>query len=177
MPNWNHDTILLLFVAVTGLAVLLQAVLLFAIFMSVRKTSQVVRQGADDLRSSVLPVIYSSRELFTRVAPKIDAAAADLAELVEGLRVQATHLEAAATEITDRVGRQANRVDGMVTSVLNTVDRAGNFVQDAVSVPMRQISGLIAAARAIVESLRTPADPAARPTHGPHGPDDKDLFV
>jgi len=37
---------------------------------------------------------------------------------------------------------------------LDTVDRAGGFVNNVVSTPVRQISGVLRSAKAIVESLR-----------------------
>ena len=41
MPNANHETLLLVFVALTGLAVLLQALVLLAIYLALRKTAAV----------------------------------------------------------------------------------------------------------------------------------------
>ncbi len=61
----------------------------------------------------------------------------------------------------------------MFTGVLDGVDRAGAYVADAVSKPVRQISGLLASLKAIVESLRNSSS-AHRETHVPN---DKDMFV
>jgi hypothetical protein len=44
----------------------------------------------------------------------------------------------------------------MTTSGLDAVDRAGNYVADTVGRPVRQLAGLVAAAKAVVESLRGP---------------------
>jgi hypothetical protein len=53
------------------------------------------------------------------------------------------------------------------------VDRAGGFVVEAVNLPIRQLSALTAAAKAIVGALRTKsAEP--RQTHSPA---DKDQFI
>ena len=60
MPHLDNETLLLAFVAVTGLAVLLQAIILLAIFITVRKTAITLRDEAEDLRSSVLPIIYNT---------------------------------------------------------------------------------------------------------------------
>jgi hypothetical protein len=56
--------------------------------------------------------------------------------------------------IMQRVRMQSDRVDGMVSNFLDTVDRAGGFVTDIVSTPVRQISGVLRSAKAIIESLR-----------------------
>jgi uncharacterized protein with FMN-binding domain len=63
-------------------------------------------------------------------------------------------MHASTLEIMERVQRQSDRIDGMVSKFLNTVDRAGEFVADAVSTPVRQISGVLRSAKAIIESLR-----------------------
>ena len=56
----------------------------------------------------------------------------------------------------DRVRKQSDRMDGMISHFLDTVDRAGNYLTDAVSKPVRQISGVLGAVKAIIESLSSP---------------------
>jgi hypothetical protein len=63
----------------------------------------------------------------------------------------------------------------MLTSIFDALDRATGFMTDTVTKPMRQIAGILASAKAVVESLRTDA-PGAQATEGqPHA--DKDTFV
>jgi hypothetical protein len=63
-------------------------------------------------------------------------------------------VQSSVEEIVERVRLQSNRVDNMVSGVLDTADRAGSYVNDVVTRPMRQISSILAAAKAIIESLR-----------------------
>jgi len=156
MPNLDSQTILLAVVAVTAFAVLLQAIILLAIFIAVRKAARSLKEEAEDLRSSLMPVIYNTRDLFTRLAPKVEATVTDVAEITHGLREQTTEVRSTVAHVLVRVNRQASRVDAMLTGILDTVDRASGFVTDAVSRPMRQLSRLLASAKAIIESLRTP---------------------
>src|SRR5271157_4843213 len=148
MPNFDNQTIQLIFIAVTSLAVLLQAIILLLIYLSVRKAAKSVREEIEDLRSSVMPIIDTTRDLINRVAPKIEATTVDLAEIIHGLRLQIAQMESAATEVVDRARRQTSRLDKMFSGVLDSVDRAGAFVAEAVSRPVRQISGLLAALNA-----------------------------
>lgn len=154
MPNLDNQTVLLAIVAVTALAMLLQTIFLLAILVSVRKTARSLKEEAEDLRSSVMPLVYNTRDLFARLAPKVEAAVTDVAGMARGLREQTAELESAINEVVERVRRQASRVDAMATGVLDSVDRAGSFVVDAVSGPVRQLNALLAAAKAVVESLR-----------------------
>jgi uncharacterized protein YoxC len=174
MPTLDNQTIQLVFIAITALAVLMQAIILLAIFVAVRNAARSVTEQVEDMRSSVMPILETTRNLIIRVAPKIEDATTDLAEIAHGLRVQSAQMESAATEIVDRVRRQTGRLDKMFSGVLDGVDRAGAFVADAVSKPVRQISGLLASLRAIVESLRASAAPEPKQTHSAA---DKDMFV
>jgi hypothetical protein len=171
MPKLDPQTIMLAFVAVTGLAVLLQTILLLAIFITVRKTAVSLQNQFEDLRSALMPVIYNTRELFTRLEPKISATVDDLAAIADGLRTQSVEMQASVSEILDKFRHQTVRLDNMFSSLLDSVDRAGGFVADVVSRPVRQISGLLASVKAIAESLRAPRAPRQRPF------DDGDTFI
>jgi len=173
MTNLDNQSIQLIFIAITALAVLMQAVILLAIFVSVRKAAKSVTEHVEDLRNSVMPIVDTTRDLITRVAPKVESTATDLAEIAHRLREQTAQMESAANEIVDRVRRQTSRLDKMFTGVLDGVDRASVFVAEAVSKPVRQISGLLASLKAIIESLRN-SSPAHRE---PQAPSDKDMFV
>jgi methyl-accepting chemotaxis protein len=170
MPKLDNETIELICIAVTALAVLLQAVVLFAVYLAMRKAIGSVREEVEDLRTSLMPMVDNSRELidnsrvlvdntrrlFARLAPKAEATASDVARVAHGLREQTEELESAAQEILARVRVQASRVDAMTTSGLDALDRAGSYVAETVSKPVRQLSGLVAAAKAIIDTLRAP---------------------
>jgi ABC-type transporter Mla subunit MlaD len=125
-----------------------------------------------------MPIIYNARDLFTRLAPKVEATVTDVAELTHGLREQSAEVRSTVAHVLVRVNRQTNRVDAMLTGILDAVDRASGFVTDAVSRPMRQLSRILASAKAIVESLRN-AEPVPREmrSHGDPSSSDKDIFV
>jgi phage-related protein len=175
IPNFDPQTVQLAIVAVVALALLLQAIVLLAIFFTIRKAARVLREDFEDLRSSVMPIVDNTRELFVRVAPKVEETAEDLAAMAHGLRAQTADVQAAGAEILERLRRQSSRLDGMMSTLLDAIDHAGTFMTDAVAKPMRQLSSLLASARAVVESLRS-ADPAP---HAPpaRNPGDSDMFV
>ena len=175
IPKLDHETILLAFALVTGLAMLLQTILLLLVAVAVRSTAKSLREEAENLRTSVMPVIYDARDTLAntqivigsaqefvasaqsalaRMAPKIDSATGDLAEIAQGLRVQTAEMQLAALEIMDRVRKQSIRLDEMCTAMLVTLDRAGGFVANAVSAPVRQVSRILGTVKAVVESLR-----------------------
>lgn len=180
MPNLDTQTLLLVFVAITGLAMLMQAIILLAIYLGVRKAASSIQEQISDFRASVLPAIENTRDVAQRISallvtisPKIESAAGDLAELAHGLRIQTGEIQASTLEVLERVRRQSSRLDHMFSTVLDAVDRAGGFVAEVVSKPVRQISGLLASIRAIIEALGKPA-PESRPPQAPVG---NDTFV
>jgi hypothetical protein len=87
--------------------------------------------------------------------------------------VQAAEAEASVSEVLQRVRKQTNRIDEMITGLLNAADRAGDYVAGVVHGPVRQISGVLAAVKAIVESLRTPIPEA----HETRTSRDRETFI
>jgi hypothetical protein len=173
MQNVNTQTLLLAFVAFTGVAVLLQAVVLFAIFLAMRKTASSLTAKLEELRTTVVPVLNDTKDFLARVGPKIDSVATDLAELAHGFRTQGAELQSSTTEILERVRRQTSRVDTMLSGVLDSVDRAGIVVSEVINTPLRQISAIAAFVKASVGAFRSP-NPRPQQTHSSA---DKDMFV
>lgn len=175
MANVNSETLLMIFVACTGAAVLMQAFVLLGMLLTARKALKFFQEQMDEMRTNVLPLVKDTKELLTRVGPKIESVASDVAVLTSKMREQSTKIEASAGEIIERVYRQTNRVDTMLTGALDTIDRAGAVVAEVLSVPLRQLSGFAAFARAAFGTLRSGPPPLEpRPTHSAA---DKDLFV
>jgi len=175
MPHIDPQAAQLIFAGVAALALLLQAIVLFLIFIGIRTAITKLRDDFEEFRTSVVPFITEAREVFTRVAPKIEQTTADVAALTHTLREQSEDLKAASTEIIEKARRQASRLDAMTTSVLNVADRAGTAVNDAVTRPMRQLSAVLASIRAIVDTLRT-SEPSTR-SRANHPPGDPEMFV
>lgn len=162
----NTELILTILVAVIAIAALIQLIILFVLFLAARKGMKLAGEYAADLRDKVVPLIEHSkvmlqttRQLITKLEPKLEAAATDVAELAHTANVESKKMSQSAEEIAERLRRQAARVDEMTTEALDRVDRAGHILDQVVTVPVRQVSGVMAAARAIIETLRAPAPP------------------
>lgn len=173
MQNLDNQTIMLGLVGVTALAVLLQAILLLAILVTVRKAARSLSKEAENLRSAVIPIIEDTRTLLARVAPKMESTVTDAAAVAHRLREQTEVIESASREIIDRVRRQSSRVDAMLSKVLDAVDRTGGFLTDAVSKPARQLAGILSSAKAVIESLRASETAPRQASHSK----DEDSFI
>ncbi len=175
MPNVNTETLMIVFIALTGAAVLLQSFVLLALYFSVRKASESVQTEMAELRAVVLPVVTEAREFLSSVGPKVESVTTDMAEIMHGLRAQSAEMQDSAVEILERLRRQTSRLDAMFSGLLDTADRAGAIITDAVAVPLRQVSGIAAFVRTAFSTLRQ-KNPQPR-TQATHSAADKDLFV
>ena len=168
--NLDNQTVLLAIVAISALAVLLQAFVLLAILFALRKLAKTLQNDVEEMRATVfevraavLPILDNSRQILTNLTPRIEAVATDVSELVYRLRAQATEIQFSTNEILERVRVQSSRVDSMLTRALDTADRAGAYVADSVVKPMRQVSGILASVKAVMGVLRS-SGPARRPS-------------
>jgi hypothetical protein len=153
----NTDTILIAFVAIVGVLTLLQALVLIGILFSLRKAAKATMAATEDLKATILPTIHSTRQLIDRISPQIVSISAGVAELTEMVKKESRGVSVSASEILERVNRQTQRLDGMLTNGLNAVEKAGAVVESAVAAPIRQVNGVVAAMKAIVETYRKPA--------------------
>jgi methyl-accepting chemotaxis protein len=161
MPKLDHETLDLLLILVTAICMLGQTIVLCAVFLAVRKGVKSLTEQVDDLRNSAMPVIDHTRDFVKRITPKVEETAKNVAEMSKTLKEQTTKVSASATEIAQRVNVQSTRVDAMVSNALDALDSAAGFVAETVNKPVRQLSGLLASIKAIVESLS--ASQPARP--------------
>jgi Mg2+/Co2+ transporter CorB len=154
---WNTETLLMIFVALTGVAVLLQAFVLIAIYVSLRKAAKSAAEVSEDVKFTVLPLVHTTRELLERISPQVVTITNGLVDLTETLKREANGVTFSAHEVMQRVNEQTKRLDAMLTTGLDAVDRAGEVVESAVAAPIRQVNGILAAIKAIVASYRSNA--------------------
>jgi len=171
--NYNSETFwLMIFVGLTAVALLGQFIVMLAAFFMVRKSIKNVQDEVSDVRSTVMPMLNRSKELLEKVAPKVESVAADVADMAQSAREQTAHIRFTADEVLARVYRQTSRVDNMITNVADGVEHAGAVVADSVTKPVRQVSAMLAAAKAFLGVLATGRRPDRQEITS-----DQDMFV
>lgn len=153
------DYILIAIAVILGVAVLLQVIVLTAAGLAAMKTMKAAREIGDEMRPlmhQAKDLMQSAGQIMKRIEPKLDSAATDLAEIARTAREETERISASAEEINERIRRQAERMDGLTTSALNGVEHAGHLLNVAVGTPARQVSGVVAAARAVMSVLLSP---------------------
>ena len=171
MDMQHLDTILIWMVVMFGVSVLLHIGVLLGLWLGMNKAVKQAKQYAEQMEVKVLPVLASTHEvlqqtksLITRLEPKLEAAATDLSDITRMAREETAHISTSANEIADRFRRQAERVAQMTDTALDGVERASHLINSAVTTPVRQASGVIAAARAVISTLRQPSARHSEPS-------------
>jgi len=181
----NMQTTELIIVAAIAFVMLLQAIMMVALFVVVRKTITKLHAEMNETRSAVMvviekvqpviekmpPIVESIRTLITNSTPKIESAISDIAIVTQKLRAETNDVQVAASEIVQRVRRQGARIDSMTTKTLDAVDRAAGFVTDTLGKPIRQLGAVLASARAVMETLRAPVHDGHGHADQVHDPD------
>jgi hypothetical protein len=173
MLNSGNETMQLVILVLVAIALVVNSALVVIMLVGLGKLGKTMKNEIADIRASVMPMVYDSRELLTNLSPKIESSADDLSAILHTLRSQSAAFESAGTDLVEGLRRQASRVEGMLSGLITTADRTSNAVADSVGGPIRKVAGLVASARAIVETLRAPA-----PTvHATREPENRDSFV
>jgi methyl-accepting chemotaxis protein len=134
---------LTLFVALTGIAVLLQAGVLIAIFLVLKQTASKMQTLADEVKTKVMPTIGQAEALLTEVRPKVEAIVEQVQDSTNMVRNQIERVDATVNDVVDRARLQIIRTDELFTRTLDRVERTSDMVQKTVVSPVRHISGLM----------------------------------
>ena len=159
----------IIFTAVTSLGVLLQAFVLLAMFLAVRRLANRVHALTDQLEPHLVPTVATARNLIEDVSPKLKVASTNIVEASQSLRRQADHVTVTLDDLLEKTTAQANRVDEIVTASIDSAAHATHAVQHAFSVPVRQASALFAGLKAGFDVLRSDRHSSRRPAEDEYG--------
>jgi methyl-accepting chemotaxis protein len=144
---------LTIFIAITSAAVVIQAGILVAMFLALRKTSSKIESLAEDIRTQILPAAEVVRSMLTDFRPKLESTMTNVSEVSSLLRAQIERLDATISDTLDRTRLQIIRADDMVTKTMDRVEEATEAVHRTVISPIRRISGLFQGLTAGLEFL------------------------
>jgi HAMP domain-containing protein len=128
-----------IFVGVTAAAVVIQAGILVALFVAVRKSTSRMEALATEVK--------------TKVMPTVDTVASNVSETTTVVRGQVERLDATVTDIVDRTRLQVIRADELLNRTLDRIEETSDAVHRTVISPVRQLSGVIQGLTAGLEFL------------------------
>jgi hypothetical protein len=141
-----------LFVALTA-AVILQAAILVAMYLAMRKSSARMEALAIEFKTKALPTLDTTQALLTELRPKLQVIAENLSETSFAVRAQVQRIDAAVTDVVDRARLQVIRADELLSQTLDRVEETSEMVHKTVVSPVRQFSGLMQGITAGIEFL------------------------
>ncbi len=137
------DQWMVLFDAAVSIAVILQMVILFALFLTVRKALAQMQVLSGEMRDKAIPAIESAHSLLKDSRPKIDAILENTTKTSELARLNMAKLDSSLSDVLDRGRKQIIRTDALVTRTLDRVEETSEIVHRTVVSPVRKFSAIV----------------------------------
>jgi len=147
------DNLLRIFIAVTTLAVVIQAGILVGLYLSVRKSTTKMEALANEFKSKALPTMETAQSLLVELRPKIETLAFNISESSTLVRNQLGRIDATLTDVLDRTRLQVIRADELLNRTMDRVEETSEVVHKTVVSPLRQVNGFMAALSTGVEAF------------------------
>lgn len=145
------ENLLTISIAVTTAAVVIQACILIAMYLAVRKSTERMEALATEVKTKVLPAAETAQSMLQELRPKIEIVVNNMSETTTVVRAQLQRLDATVQDVMDRTRLQVIRADELVSRTLDRVEETTEMVHKTVVSPVRQFSGLIHGVTAGVE--------------------------
>jgi hypothetical protein len=166
MPFW---------VAITALAVLIQAGVMVALFLSIKKTNEKVTRIAEDMQQKVEPVLSRLKYTLDEVQPRLSTIVANAAEITEVAKRQTYKFDRVFSEAIDRLREQVIRADQILTGALEGLEEAGTEFRRTVWEPVQKATAIIRGIQTGIDFLRSQRKPPVdRP---PQSASEEELFI
>jgi len=145
------ENLIPVFIALTGAAVVLQAGLLAAMYLAMRKSSTRMEKLAEEVKNKALPALDSAQLLLTEIRPKLQIISDNLVDVTTTVRSEVQRVDGTVNDVIDRARLQVIRADEMVTRTLDRVEATSDIVQRTVVSPVRQVTGVLQGITAGIE--------------------------
>jgi ABC-type transporter Mla subunit MlaD len=137
------DDKLTIFIALTSVAILIQAGVLLAMYIAMRKSSQRMEALATEVKGKIMPSLDQAEQLLTEMRPKLTVIVDNLQEATTVMRSELKRVDATVNDVVDRARLQVIRADELLSRTLDKVEHTSEMVQKTVVSPVRHISGLM----------------------------------
>jgi hypothetical protein len=166
------------FVAVTALAVVLQAAMMAAIYFSIRNLSKQIQEATSEIRSRVAPILGRIQVMVDEVHPQISSMVADAAHITQLARTQVQNADRVVAEAIERLRLQVAHADHIVTGAMETVEEAGATMRRTVLGPVQSLTAIVRGVQSGLEFFRNNRRRSrAEGSRGPMETQDESLFI
>jgi uncharacterized protein YoxC len=143
------------FSIVAAVALVVQVVILTALFFQLRRTTENVNRLVGDLHSRVGPILTRVQILLDDTQPKISSMVNDASHIVYLARGQAQKIDRVFTDAADRLRGQLVHADRILTGTLEAVEDAGAKIKHSVWRPVQKASALVQGIKVGLDILRS----------------------
>ncbi len=172
----EHNTFIIItaFVIVSTAAIVLQTIILFALYKALRESSTRIEGIAGRMEQQASPVLVTAHAILEDAQPKIAEISTNLVESSAMLREHVAQVGEATGEIVERVRLQAVRLDEFVTGAAHKLEATSEMIQTSVLSPMRRVRAIVQALSAGLNFLRAHR---ARKKAGETEVEDEEMFI
>lgn len=132
-----------IFVGVTSAAVVLQACILVAMYLAMRKSTARMEALALEVKAKVLPTAETAQAMLVELRPKIEDIVSNTRDTTTVVRDQMLRLDATVSDVMDRTRLQVIRADELLTRTMDRVEETTDMVHKTVISPVRQVAGVM----------------------------------
>lgn len=149
MQNWVG-----IFVVIGAVALALQAVVLWALYVQFRRLSVTLTQVAQSIETRLTPVLSRLHRLLEDSHGHLNEIVADSAEIARLVKTNGQKFDRLLDELSDRLRMQIIHADRLLTGALETIEDAGAELRKSVIEPVRHATALIRGVQAGIDFFR-----------------------
>lgn len=170
----TENQLLVIFIGISSLAILIQAVILIALYASTKKTAAKVEVLVAEFQEHGVPALKLAHAMLEENKSKVDEIVENFSAVSTTAREQLVRVDATLTEVIERTRMQVIRADELASRTMDKVEETTEIVQQSVLTPVRAISGVMSGLSAGLGMLL--ASRRAR-KHGQHHIPSDDMFI
>jgi hypothetical protein len=164
------------FSIIAAIALVVQVVILTALFFELRRTTDNVNRLSSELQSRVGPILTRVQILLDDTQPKISTMVSDASHIVYLARGQAQKVDRVFTEAADRLRGQLVHADRILTGTLEAVEEAGSQFKHSFWRPVQKASALVQGIKVGLDLLRSRRGSRSRGDE-PRESQEEELFI
>ena len=169
MENWVG--------VMVAVALVVQVLLLSALFFQTRRTMQRLDKTVTDLNARAGPILTRVQILLDDTQPKISTMVSDAAHIVYLARGQAQKVDRVFTDAADRLRGQLLHVDRILTGTMEAVEDAGTQFRQSFWRPVQRASALVHGIKVGLDLLRSRRAPGPRRRDDERAEQEEELFI
>ena len=161
------------FIVIAGVAIVVQMVILLAMFFQLRQAIATFTGIAKQLQARMDPILLRTNRILEDSEERLASIMGDGAEIARIARGQAQKVDRVFTDMVERLRIQVVRADHILTGALEVIEETGSTFRSKVWRPVHQASAVLKGIRAGLEFIRSGrrSDPSDAATQ------DEELFI